>query len=590
MTMFKRLLKVLSSLGLGVTLLFLLAIILAFATKFESSTSTHLVQAYVYKTFWFDLLMGLFGLNLTLATWNLRPWRLRHLGVITIHASLLIILVGAWITRHYGFEGTLALDEGQTSDFITMRDMVINVYDPANPDNPLQSFPTNLADSPPQEFMNEVFEVPGGSFTMDRFYTDAEDTMVVKEDGPMENPGLHAVFSSSMFKEQIWLFPRRPGEDRQDFNGLLRFEAVEYPDVATWQAALTTSGSGKLGFTMGGARKEVALPAPGQTVELGGGLSLALVRVFRNFSMNEQGQYADTPGPAANPALEFHLQQGGKQDHYVYFQQMPEYYLNMLENPTLPVAGNITWEPVFSDGDLGEKMVRFGLVGQQVRVAWLQDGATKEQEVQVGGAPLALPWMGFQLSVDQVLQKAWRHQEMKSVGVDGNMPAARLRLEQKGVVEQVWLRLGQRKPVQVGERTLLVSMEQKRVPLGFSLTLKDFVEDRYPGTAMAAGYASFVVLNDPQQGVSDKEIEISMNNTLVHRGFKFFQSSFSRNPGMGGMMGGAPVETTILSVNNDPGHLVVYVGSLFLVLGLMVVFMLKKKLIEIERRRAAQKA
>jgi hypothetical protein len=107
---------------------------------------------------------------------------------------------------------------------------------------------------------------------------------------------------------------------------------------------------------------------------------------------------------------------------------------------------------------------------------------------------------------------------------------------------------------------------------------------------MAAGYASFVVLDDPQQGVAGKEIEISMNNTLVHRGFKFFQSSFSRAPQMGGMMGGAPMETTILSVNNDPGHLVVYVGSIFLVLGLLIVFTMKKKLIDIERRRAARAA
>jgi len=70
-----------------------------------------------------------------------------------------------------------------------------------------------------------------------------------------------------------------------------------------------------------------------------------------------------------------------------------------------------------------------------------------------------------------------------------------------------------------------------------------------------------------------------MNNTLVHRGFKFFQSSFRRPP-----MRGGP-ETTILSVNRDPGHLVVYVGSSFLVLGLMTVFFLKRKLIDWERRR-----
>jgi hypothetical protein len=579
MTLLKRFYRVLSSLGLGVSLLFIIALILAFATKFESSTSTHLVQAYIYQTVWFDLLLALFAVNLSLATWNLRPWRLRHLGVITIHTSILVILVGAWLTRHYGFEGTMTIDEGASVDYISTRDMVLTVYDPQKLDVPVTVFPTSLKSSPPQEFLNEEFQIPGGgSFTADRYYTDAEPKMNVKEDGPVENPGLHFLFKSAMFSEDVWLFPRRPGENIRDFNGMLQFETVEYPDETSWQASLVSSGNGSLAFLLGGSRQNLDLAAPGQAVELPGGYSFTLTKIYRNFSMNEKGETLDMPGPAANPALEFHLAKGGLDDRYVYFLNMPDFDPLLGNEPNLPRLAGFQWQPVFSDHDLGDKQIRFVMIGQQVRVAWMAAGKMVEQPVAVGGAALTLPWMGFQLSVDQVLRKAWRQEDMENVGVKGDMPALRLRLEKSGVVEQRWLRLGQRKPIEVDGKVWLIGFEQNRIPLGFSLTLKDFVEDRYPGTMMAAGYASFVTLDDPEQGVTGKEIEISMNNTLVHRGYKFFQSSFRRAEMMGGQ------ETTILSVNNDPGHLVVYVGSLFLVLGLFTVFFLKKKLIDMERR------
>jgi hypothetical protein len=579
MNVLKRIHRILSSLGLGVSLLFLIAVILAFATKFESSTSTHLVQAYIYRTAWFDLLLALFGVNLSLATWNLRPWRLRHTGVITIHASILIILLGAWITRRYGFEGTMSIDEGSSSNYISTRELVVTAYDPNQLDTPAAVFPTTLSGSPPQEFLNEEFQIPGGGrFTADRYYTDAQPKLLVKEDGPVDNPGLHFLFKSTMFEEEGWLFPRRPGENVRDMGGLLRFEAVEFPDEATWKASLVSAGHGSLDFLLGGRRVSVELPAPGGSVPMDGGVSFHLVRSFRNFSMNERGESVDSPGPAANPALEFHLERGETSDRYVYFQNMPDFDPLLGNEPTLPRASGFQWQPVFGDAELGDKQVRFAMLGDQVRVAWKAAGQVVEQPVAVGGAALTLPWMGFQLSVDQTMRKAWRQEDMENVGVKGEMPALRLRLEQGGVVEQKWLRMGQRKPVELDGKMWLIGLEQQRIPLGFSLILKDFIEDRYPGTMMAAGYASFVTLEDPEQGIQGREIEISMNNTLVHRGYKFFQSSFRRSQFQGGP------ETTILSVNKDPGHLVVYVGSLFLVLGLIVVFFFKKKLIDWERK------
>lgn len=580
MEFLKRAYRFLSSLGLGVTLLFLIAAILAVATKFESNTSTHLVQVFVYRTHWFDALLALFAINLSLATWNLRPWKLRHLGVLTIHSSLLLILLGAWTTRNYGFEGTMVIEEGQSVDRITLGDIVLTVYDPDKPQNALEVLPTWFKNSPPREHMNERFELPGGAtMVADRYYTDARPLSRVEDDGRQENPGLHFVFTSAMFNEDGWLFPRQRGESSRSFGGLLSFEAVEKPDSAAWMASLSAGDPGVFRFRFQGRGYELPLVGAERKLQLAGGHELEVTKSYRSFVVGEQGRFVDQPGPASNPALEFTLRKGDAEDHYVFFVNMPD-FRPLVGEALLPAVSGFDWKPSFGDGDFSAKQVRFGITGDGLYAAWLADEQLVVQRVEVGEGTLTLPWMGFQLGVDKLYRRAWRVEDMENVDVKGNNPAVRLRSEgHGGMVEQKWLRLGQRKSFAVGDRHWLVGLEQLQVPLGFALTLDDFNEDRYPGSMMASGYASFVTMNDPGDPRDGEKIEISMNNTLQHGGFKFFQSSFQRPPG------GTGPETTVLSVNHDPGHLIVYVGSLFLVAGLIVVFFFKRKLIQLERRR-----
>jgi cytochrome c biogenesis protein ResB len=55
---------------------------------------------------------------------------------------------------------------------------------------------------------------------------------------------------------------------------------------------------------------------------------------------------------------------------------------------------------------------------------------------------------------------------------------------------------------------------------------------------------------------------ISMNNPLKYRGYSLFQSSYI--PGQ--------VETTVLSVRNDPGTPLVYAGFLVVLFGVIALF------------------
>ena len=96
----------------------------------------------------------------------------------------------------------------------------------------------------------------------------------------------------------------------------------------------------------------------------------------------------------------------------------------------------------------------------------------------------------------------------------------------------------------------------KKLDIPFSIYLKDFELERYPGSMSPASYASEVVLIDKEQNVN-MPYRIFMNNILEHRGFRFFQASYDQDE-----------KGTVLSVNNDPGTLPSYIGYALLALGM----------------------
>ncbi|MFV0591266.1 MAG: cytochrome c biogenesis protein CcsA [Draconibacterium sp.] len=95
--------------------------------------------------------------------------------------------------------------------------------------------------------------------------------------------------------------------------------------------------------------------------------------------------------------------------------------------------------------------------------------------------------------------------------------------------------------------------------LPFSIYLKDFQLERYPGSESPSSFASEAVLIDGERNINEN-IRIFMNNTLSHRGYKFFQSSYDTDE-----------KGTILSVNYDfAGTWISYLGYFLLIVGVIL--------------------
>ena len=106
-----------------------------------------------------------------------------------------------------------------------------------------------------------------------------------------------------------------------------------------------------------------------------------------------------------------------------------------------------------------------------------------------------------------------------------------------------------------------VSISYGNIPqkLPFSITLRQFQLDRYPGSNSPSSYASEITVID-QEMKTQLPFRIYMNNILNYRGYRFFQSSYDEDE-----------QGTILSVNHDYwGTIVTYIGYFFMLIGMIL--------------------
>lgn len=114
---------------------------------------------------------------------------------------------------------------------------------------------------------------------------------------------------------------------------------------------------------------------------------------------------------------------------------------------------------------------------------------------------------------------------------------------------------GMPKIIEFDHQSLMLSWGTRRVGLPFSIALKEFQLDRYPGSMSPSSYASEIEIIDQLNGVQ-KPFRIFMNNVLDYQNYRFFQSSYDTDE-----------KGTVLSVNNDPGKNLTYLGYALLILG-----------------------
>lgn len=113
-----RILKILYSPRTTLGLLVIFGLAMAAATFIENSYDTVTSQILVYDAVWFEILMILMIINFygSIKRYQLLTWK-KAAGFI-FHTSFIIIIIGAGVTRYIGYEGSMPIREGASSNFI----------------------------------------------------------------------------------------------------------------------------------------------------------------------------------------------------------------------------------------------------------------------------------------------------------------------------------------------------------------------------------------------------------------------------------------------------------------------------------------
>ena len=91
------------------------AIAMAVGTFVENDYDTDTARIWVYNTWWFEAIMGLFVVNFIGNISRYRLLKKENWAVLVLHLSWVFIIVGAGVTRYFGNEGMISLREGETS-------------------------------------------------------------------------------------------------------------------------------------------------------------------------------------------------------------------------------------------------------------------------------------------------------------------------------------------------------------------------------------------------------------------------------------------------------------------------------------------
>ena len=98
----------------------LFAIAIGAATFIENDFGTSAAQKVVYKSWWFSILLALFGGTIILNIFKYRMIQQRKWALFTFHAAIIVILIGAAFTRYFGYEGIMHIRENdQSNEFLS---------------------------------------------------------------------------------------------------------------------------------------------------------------------------------------------------------------------------------------------------------------------------------------------------------------------------------------------------------------------------------------------------------------------------------------------------------------------------------------
>ena len=128
----KKIFAFLFSMLFSVLLLMMFAISIAYATFIESSFGTDTAQALIYQAWWFELLLFVGAVNIAGSVIRYKLINRRKWAILLFHLAFIVIIIGAGVTRYFGFEGSMHIREGESNNKVVSEAIYISLKASAN--------------------------------------------------------------------------------------------------------------------------------------------------------------------------------------------------------------------------------------------------------------------------------------------------------------------------------------------------------------------------------------------------------------------------------------------------------------------------
>ena len=556
-------LQFLSSVKLGAVLMSIIAVASIFGTFIESFYGGRdAAYQIIYAAAWFEATLALFVISLTLSFFKRMPYRRQQSGFVVIHMAMIMILISAGITRYFGYEGIMPIREGATVDYI----LSAKVHAKVSTGKQEASYPVRLFKTGKVDHWQDVaLEGQEYELGVTEFWANFTE---VYDEGPGGPPGVQ--FGVSMGGD-ISTHVLTAGQ--RDKIGSVPAHFL----TGGFIGDMTVSPYGDLRVRSGGESCTIAVGAPDGTVHQCGDLSLEIKEFQTSYAV---GGESNPNGDMTNPMIRVAISdKDGRTGERMLFALHPDFSMGH--------SGN---EEAFGELDLlysvssGVEFTFGANDGLQARASFpisainmnsddredIDSGEifTVQEEFLYINDAQGFSFVPVKIMSSVVLRPA--NSENSNAP-----PAVRLTVRDKegNEASAICVKRGGSERVDLNGQRFNLSFGPVKLKLDYSLTLDDFVLNTYPGSDNPATYESYVVVNDPGQGITNERFHVYMNHPLTHRGSKHFQSSY--DPDRKG---------TVLSVNHDPGKIPTYIGYALISLGFLLVI-LKNVLFPVKRKK-----
>jgi hypothetical protein len=580
-----------SSLKLAVFSILTLASVLAVATVMESLYGMRGAHALVYGQLWFFGVLGMLATNVLCAALSRFPWKRHQIGFVVTHSGILILLAGSWVTMRFGVDGNLPVVQGQEDGEVILNDLQLYVSDPEAGKS--QVFPLKDSATRKDGKLLEVVLPAGETLVVDSFFPRAKVARVTEASKlALGVPAVHVELFNDRFEIDEWLFASGPDAPTElnlgpavlSLQKLWNADQVKRFNQGLMAAPVPKkSPKGFVFINFQGKQFKVDIEdgLRGWVPMASTGFSLH-VDQYMPYAIVEKNKLINRSNEPVNPTVQVRVKNAkGEEEQHTLFANFPDFatlHRKSKANPQ-PEFG-VTLRMVASQAEQGGPAgVRGKLFFAQspdnsqllYRIIGRENKLLSQGKITVG-QEMATGWMDLKLRVKQWIPSAVSSEKpsyVEKMQGSENFPAAlhvdRRMADGRSTGETFWLTEGGSSSVGVGDRMLEVGFSRNRLSLPFRIHLDKFEILNDPGTNKAASYQSNVKVSDPANPSAPSAL-ISMNEPLQYGGYTFYQASYQMREGA------APL--SVFSVNYDPGRWVKYAGSLTMVFGILIMFIM----------------